>query len=272
MNIFEASRNGDVTLLKQQLSLKPDLSGMNEYGFTALHCAAMGSNSMEKSTAMEVVQLLIEAGSPIEIKSKDGRTPLYLLAEFSPYVEPIQLLIDAGANPDVYDKHGNHIVENAMMEEVQALLGRLTGKLTQKKEVLPNPIKIKPATWKKVKSDLDVAFQKLAQGGLIALQDAGYTQSEGFEDCSAAYQSRNNQNAILGFCFYTRQDLERAKSTSELPLAIWGAPEGGNEETIKVGNLVVQVLSDGGFDVRWTGSSSVRPSVYLHTYSNKKSS
>lgn len=267
MDIFEASEKGNLNLLKQHLSNKPDLSLVNEYGFTALHCAAMGSNSMEKLTTLEVLKLLIDAGSPLEIKGGGGRTPLYMMAEFSPYLEPVQLLIDAGANPDVYDEHGNHIVENAMEEEVQELLSSLTGKSKPEEESGPEPVKMKTANWKKAKSDLDIAFQKLADSGLIALQDAGYTQSDGFEDCSEQYHARNNQHSIAGFCFYTRQDLDRAKDTSELPLAIWGAPEGGNEETIKVGNLVVQILTDSGFDIKWNGSSSIRPSIYLHKYS-----
>lgn len=266
MDIFDASEKGNLNLLKQYLSNNPDLSLVNEYGFTALHCAAMGSNSMEKLTTVEVLRLLIEAGSPLEIKG-GGRTPLYILAEFSPYVEPVQLLLDAGANPDVYDEHGNHIVENAMVEEVQELLSNLTGKATPVEAFTPESIKMKSGAWKKAKSDLDIAFQKLADSGLIALQDAGYTQSDGFEDCSEQYHARNNEPSIAGFCFYTRQDLDRAKDTSELPLAIWGAPEGGNEETIKVGNLVVQILTDSGFDIKWNGSSLIRPSVYLQKYS-----
>ncbi|MGY0035368.1 ankyrin repeat domain-containing protein [Pedobacter sp. NJ-S-72] len=124
-NIFEAARQGDISLLKKILLTKPDLAEFNDYGFTALHCAAMGTNLVDDEIMMELLKLLVEAGSPLEILSLDGRTPLYLCAEFSSSLKPVQFLIDAGANPDVYA--GNHIVENARLPEVQELLAELTG-------------------------------------------------------------------------------------------------------------------------------------------------
>ncbi len=267
-NIFDAARAGDISALKTHLAAQPDLSAKNEYGFTALHQAAMGTNSMAMETAVEVLKLLTDAGSPLEEKGNGGRTAIYLAAEFSPYVEPVQVLIDAGANPDVYDEHGNHIVENAKAEEVQELLSKLTGKaIPEEPEPGPEPVKMKSAAWKKAKADIDAVFEKLEQAGLIALQDAGYTQSDGFEDCVEAFHNRNGQHPVVGFCFYTRQDLDRAKKTSELPLGIWGAPEGSSESTVSVGKLVVETFQNSGFHVLWTGSASMRPSVYLHRYS-----
>src|SRR5688572_18452903 len=226
MDIFEAARKGEVSTLKKHLDQKPDLSALNPYGFTALHSAAMGSNDQDQVTNLEIVKLLVEAGSPLELPSKDGRTALYLLAEFSPYVETVQWFIDAGAKPDVSDSYGNHITVNAKMEEVQELLSELTGvALEEEPEPGPEPVKMKTSAWKTAKSDLTNVFDKLNNAGLVALQDAGYTQSDGFQDCVEVYHTRKDKDSIKGFCFYTRQDKDRAKKSSELPIGIWGATE-----------------------------------------------
>ena len=268
MDIFEASRKGDLSILKEHLTKNPDLSIVNEYGFTALHCAAMGSNSQDLPTNMEILKLLVEGGSPLEVPSKDGRTALYLLAEFSPYLESIKWLVGAGANPDVTSGYGNHITVNAMMEDVQEYLSEVTGvALEEEPEPGPEPVKMKTSAWKAAKKDIEKVFDKLNNAGLVALQDAGYTQSDGFEDCVEAYHKRKDKDSIKGFCFYTRQDQDRAKKSSELPLGIWGATEGGDKETIAVGQLVVSTFRDAGFHVIWPENASTRPSVYLHKYS-----
>lgn len=266
--IFEAAREGDVETLKKILATGPDLAEKNAYGFTALHCAASGCNSLDKETGTQVLQLLLEAGSPIEIIGGGGRTPLYLLAEFTPYIEHVQLLLDAGANPDVRSEHGVHVVINAMMEDVQQLLSELTGfPVPPPEEPAPPAVKMNAAAWKKAKAELDVVFGTLAAAGLIVLQNAGTTQSDGFDDCAEVFHSRTDQDSIIGFCFYTGQDLSRAKRSSDLPLAIWGAPEGKAADTEKVGKLVVDAFTAAGFDVRWSGSANMRPSVYLHRFS-----
>lgn len=266
--IFEAAREGDVETLKNILATGPDLAAKNDYGFTALHCAAMGCNSFDKETGLQVLQLLLDAGSPLESIGGGERTPLYLLAEFTPYIEHVQLLLDAGANPDVRSEHGVHVVINAMADEVQQLLSERTGfPVPPPEPPAPPAVKMNAAAWKKAKAELDVVFDQLAAAGLIVLQHAGTTQSDGFSDCAEVFHSRTDQDAIIGFCFYTGQDLSRAKRSSELPLAIWGAPEGEAAATEKTGKLVVDAFTAAGFEVYWNGSAGMRPSVYLHRFS-----
>lgn len=266
--IFEAAREGDVVALKSILATGPDLSKKNEYGFTALHCAAMGCNSFSKETGTEILQLLLAAGSPLEILGGGERTPLYLLAEFTPYIEHVQLLLAAGANPDVRGHKGVHVVINAMAEDVQQLLSELTGfPVPPPEPPAPPAVKMNAAAWKNAKAALDVVFATLADAGLIVLQNAGTTQSDGFSDCAEVFHDRTDQDAVIGFCFYTGQDLSRAKRSSELPLAIWGAPEGEAAATEKVGRLVVDAFTAAGFEVHWNGSAGMRPSVYLHRFS-----
>ncbi|QNK64594.1 ankyrin repeat domain-containing protein [Pedobacter sp. PAMC26386] len=267
-DIFEASRKGNIPLLEEILLAKPDLTAFNKYGFTALHCAAAGCDLVADDVILKVMKLLIDAGSPLEIPSHDGRTPLYLAAEFSRTVKPVQFLIDAGANPDVYGPTGNHVVKNAWVLEVKQLLAKLSGiAIPVEPEPAPPAIKMNTMAWKKAKLSLDVVFNGLVNNGLIVLQDAGTTQSDGFGDCAELFSQHKDQSSVVGFCFYTRQDLNRAKKTSELPLAIWGAPNGKIKDTENVGNIVADAFRKAGINVGWNGSGSMRPSLYLHSFS-----
>jgi len=267
LNIFEAARNCDPVMVKQLLEENPELSQENDYGFTALQCAAMGSNSCnDESKIMETLQVLINAGSPLEAKSSDGRTALYLLAEFSPFVAPVQFLIDAGANPNISDQHGNHITRNAMMEEVQELLSEITGVKLEQEEPEPEPVKMTSKAWTTAKKAINKVFDELNQMNIIALADAGYTQSDAFADCSQIFHERDNNTDVIGFCFYTRQDQNTAKRSSLLYLGLWGAPDGNDEDTITVGKLVISAFEKHGFETKWTTTASVRPSVLLYNF------
>jgi hypothetical protein len=270
-DIFEACRNGDLDFVSEAIQAKIDLSEKNEFGFTPLHCAAMGSNSTEPTVNLEIIKNLIVAGSQLESKSDDGRTPLYLLAEFSPSIDQVQYLIEKGADPNVRDEYGNHITVNAMSQEVQELLSNLTNTPLENIEIEEKePITLKNNDWKKFKNKLSNVFDELNSIGLIALENTGYTQSEAFEDCSELYHERGINEEIKGFCFYTNQDNQRAKENGFLPIGIWGAPEGDESKTIIIGNLIVEVFTENGFEISWTGQSSERPEVYLKNFQSTK--
>ncbi|MEL7500793.1 MAG: hypothetical protein AAFN77_24585 [Planctomycetota bacterium] len=59
---------------------------------------------------------------------------------------------------------------------------------------------------------LDTAFAKMNERGVIAIQNAGYTQSDGYDDVGEAYSQQPEKESNLGYCFYHGQDLERAIS------------------------------------------------------------
>jgi hypothetical protein len=261
-NIFEAARAGDEKRVKICLEEGVDLVAKNEYGFTALHCAAMGCNAADGISALVVINLLLNAGSLVNATSNDGRTALYLAAEFSPTIEPLKVLIDAGAEADIRDAHGNHIVTNAMTEEVQEFLSRLTGHPIPQPPLQLESVKLSIGEWRSAKVQLDKVFDALTQEGLIVMQDAGTTQEDGFSDCAEEFGSRAAAN-LSGFCFYTRQDLNRAKRTSQLPLAFWGAPEGAPQAMLHVSRQIVFAFRQNGFLVDWSGSPSMRPIIYL---------
>ena len=272
--IFDAAREADVKTVRACIEAGADMNAVNKQGFTALQCAAMGSNETETEPNLAVLRLLLEAGSPLEYTGTDGRTALYLAAEFAPTVDAVQLLLDAGAKADISDSHGNHITENAMMEEVVELLAGVTGKpIPEPPPPEPDPVKMTTAQWRAAKARIDEVFDALTKAGLVALQDAGQTQSDGFSDCSQAFRERGGKKAGLhGFCFYTRQDLNRAKSSSQLSLAFWGAPKGADADMQRVGELVVDHFRKAGFEVRWSGAASMRPEVDLRHVSSQAES
>jgi bifunctional non-homologous end joining protein LigD len=263
-DIFEAARSGEIETVKAHLNRGIDLRATNDYGFTALHCAAVACNTVDEEKALAVIDLLLKAGSLVEAVSKDGRTVLFLAAEFSRTVAPLEMLIRAGARVDVRNAHGAHIVTNAGAKEVQRFLSDLTGHPIPASRPALLPVKLSAAEWRAAKLKIDQVFNALSLSGLVALQDAGTTQEDGFSDCAEEFRARGGlRSGLRGFCFYTRQDLNRAKRTSQLSLAFWGAPEGAPEATTRVAQQVVDAFRKNGFVVDWNGSPSMRPTVFL---------
>ncbi|MEM7504236.1 MAG: hypothetical protein AAF417_19505 [Pseudomonadota bacterium] len=120
---------------------------------------------------------------------------------------------------------------------------------------------VEKQTWPEVTDcdRLDSAFAAMNSRGVIALQNAGYTQSDGYDDFRDAYQSFPNKASVLGYCFYHGQDLDRAVLGHGLYLA-FGPVDPQAEETIgpKVGNVVREELERVGLSVEWDGKFSSR--------------
>ena len=265
-DIFEAARAADVAATQRFIYAGADLAAVNAYGFTALESAAMGTNTAPLAQSMEVLRLLLKAGSPLEHRGGDlGRTALYLAAEFAPSVDVVRLLLDAGAQPDVRSDDGNHVVENAMLPEVQALLSHLTGYAVPDDEGdEPDPQKMSAAQWRVAEQKIADVFQQLEAQGIVCLQDAGQTQDDAFADGSEIFIERGGVDAgLIGMCFYTRQDQNRAKKSSDLALGFWGAPEGEPADMQRVGQRIVDAFVQAGLPVRWNGSERARPIVDL---------
>lgn len=105
---------------------------------------------------------------------------------------------------------------------------------------------------------LDKVFAALNQRGIISLQNAGYTQSDGFHDVSDKYV-RSGRKDVVGYCFYHGQDLERAVAGDGLYLAFGPFdPDDETTEGPKVGTMIVEELGQQGFAVEWNGTFSER--------------
>lgn len=106
---------------------------------------------------------------------------------------------------------------------------------------------------------LDAAFEALRGRGLIALQNAGFTQSDGYEDFQDALERHPNPKTILGYCFYHEQDLERAVKGRGLTLAFGPAnPQEEKTRGQEAGEIVREELQRAGLAVEWDGTFGAR--------------
>jgi len=109
---------------------------------------------------------------------------------------------------------------------------------------------------------LDAAFAAINARGVISLQNAGYTQSDGYDDFLDAYDQHPNQSSVLGYCFYHEQDMERAVLGGGLYFAF--GPVDAREEATKgleVGKIIREELERVGLQVDWDGTFANRMSV-----------
>lgn len=106
---------------------------------------------------------------------------------------------------------------------------------------------------------LDRAFAALSAQGVICLQNAGNTQSDGFEDFKEALRIHPSPKSIRGYCFYHWQDTERAVEGDGLFLAF--GPSDPKREEIEgpsVGRMITAALSTEGLKVDWDGTFAKR--------------
>jgi uncharacterized protein DUF6891 len=106
---------------------------------------------------------------------------------------------------------------------------------------------------------LDQVFENLNAKGIVALQNAGYTQSDGFDDFREAYEQHPRKSSVIGYCFYHGQDLERAVAGQGLYLAF--GPLDADEEATKgpaIGEMIREELEKAGFAVEWDGTFQQR--------------
>jgi hypothetical protein len=106
---------------------------------------------------------------------------------------------------------------------------------------------------------LDAAFAALSKRGIIALHNAGFTQSDGYEDFRAALKSHPQRATVVGYCFYHSQDVEHAVQGEGLYLA-FGPVHPKDEDTKgpEIGRVVREELERAGLKVKWDGTFNTR--------------
>ena len=106
---------------------------------------------------------------------------------------------------------------------------------------------------------LDQVFAVLNSKGIVSVQNAGYTQSDGFDAVKEAARGRPDRNGLTGYCFYHGQDLERAISGAGLYLA-FGPKSAAREEQDGplIGAIIVEQLQGAGIGTEWNGSFGQR--------------
>lgn len=118
-------------------------------------------------------------------------------------------------------------------------------------------------TWPEVTDcdRLDAVFESLGEQSILALQNAGYTQSDGLSDVSELYhQAGGEQSGIEGWCFYHGQDLESVMESGDLLLA-FGHVSGEDELAEEIGRRIMRAFEAAGFGVEWDGSVKTRLKV-----------
>jgi len=107
---------------------------------------------------------------------------------------------------------------------------------------------------------LERAFAWLREHGIIALQNAGYTQSDGYEDVREAHACA--PDGIIGYCFFHGQDLESAIESGGLTLAFGPIdPREEQGQGLEIARRIVSALEANGLQTQWNGSFERRIEV-----------
>jgi hypothetical protein len=119
---------------------------------------------------------------------------------------------------------------------------------------------------------LDGVFAALNTRGIIALQNAGYTQSDGYDDVVQIYAERSDRDTIIRYCFYHGQDLDRAVQGQGLHLA-FGPMDAQKEQTEgpRIGAMIADELTRAGFAVTWNGTFAQRIFVPVIDWKRRRS-
>jgi hypothetical protein len=101
---------------------------------------------------------------------------------------------------------------------------------------------------------IDDAFGELNENGIVALQNAGYTMSDGWSDANEL--AAKLETKPRGAAFYHGQDMERAIDGAGLHLAFGAYVEGAAHEAASraVGREVCETLARHGVTTEWDGS------------------
>ncbi len=106
---------------------------------------------------------------------------------------------------------------------------------------------------------LESAFHSLMKRGIVALHYAGYTQSDGFEDCNeVAERLQEEGEKVIGCCFYTEQDLEHILHEDGTLLYVSFGNYCENPTAEEVGQIIAGELKAVGFCVQWDGTAETK--------------
>ncbi|ATP40483.1 hypothetical protein CSE16_10730 [Solibacillus sp. R5-41] len=109
---------------------------------------------------------------------------------------------------------------------------------------------------------LDLAFDNMEKRGVVTKHCAGYTLSDGFDDCNEyATECYEKGEKIVGCCFYTMQDLEHIfhDDTTVLYFAFGNYFDKPTAE--EIGQIIVEELEITGFSIKWNGSADERIAI-----------
>lgn len=116
---------------------------------------------------------------------------------------------------------------------------------------------------------LHAAFDSLCKDGILALHNAGYTQSDAIYDVQDVWKDLEDEGKKpIGYCYYHGQDLERVIRTGILCIGFYGEKANNDKEAISIGHKVVSALKEAGFLVEWNGAASQRIEIQDFNWQN----
>lgn len=106
-------------------------------------------------------------------------------------------------------------------------------------------------------------FDALNRERIIAIHFAGYTLDDGFDEVGTVFQfMKSNNIPRRGYCFYHQQDIERAMDESiKLLYLAFNSTNGDKKIAVEVGERIVELLNETGFDVEWNHSPDSRIAI-----------
>lgn len=116
------------------------------------------------------------------------------------------------------------------------------------------------ASWPEVTDcdRLNEAFDELNRSGVLAVQNAGQNQDDGFDHITERFrEQRDALPAFEGYCFYSGDDLALAVDGDGLLLA-FGDIKGVHDKATEIGARIVAVLQRHGLPVDWAGTYAQR--------------
>jgi hypothetical protein len=105
---------------------------------------------------------------------------------------------------------------------------------------------------------LNAVFQALDKAGILALHNAGNTQSDAHSDTVEAWYTRGGlKSGLRGFVFYHGQDVEHVLADGQLYIG-YGVLEGSKVQAIEIAREAAEALSKAGFAVNIPPSAEQR--------------
>lgn len=106
---------------------------------------------------------------------------------------------------------------------------------------------------------LDDVFHVLQGRGILTRHRCGMTIQDGLDVIGRLYnESGDKRSELVGYCFYHLQDMEAAISGKVgLWMAFGGFPP-THEQSVLVGQLIIQEFGRVGFTIEWNGNSESR--------------
>lgn len=153
---------------------------------------------------------------------------------------------------DELRERAEDLVGEVSEDELDQLAAYVEGRVADQLEL--------EASWgdeETVNDRIDEAFAELLDDGIVALQNAGYTLSDGWED---AEEARRDVPDAVGAVFWHGQDTERAVRGEGLLLAFGSFTRGAGHvaESLEVARKACDALRKHGVEVAWSGELNDR--------------